>query len=154
MSVLDASAKRILEAPIDVENFNQKSFLSKASDIIAIEQNLADRMRRRWAVVKTSWYCACTLFICIKVSFYPGLLNCDCFICFDFGHIFIWAESVQRNILYVHFTGAITIVNIATNCWYFYLMSIVDSKFLRYIVKFSFDQYLKRKYALYKNPFW
>ena len=54
LSVLDASAKRILEAPIDVENFNQKSFLSKASDIIAIEQNLADRMRRRWAVVKAS----------------------------------------------------------------------------------------------------
>ena len=54
LSVLDASAKKILEAPIDVENFNQKSFLSKASDIIAIEENLAEKMRRRWGVVKAT----------------------------------------------------------------------------------------------------
>ena len=52
LNVLDASAKRILEAPIDVDNFNQKNFLGKASDIIAIEQSLANKMRRRWAVLK------------------------------------------------------------------------------------------------------
>jgi FkbM family methyltransferase len=48
LSVLEQSAKKILTAPIDVANFDQKLFLSKATDIIAIEKSLADRMKLRW----------------------------------------------------------------------------------------------------------
>jgi hypothetical protein len=48
LSILEQSAKKILTTPVDVANFNQKSFLSKATDIIAIEKSLADRMKIRW----------------------------------------------------------------------------------------------------------
>ena len=50
LSVLDASAKRMLEAPINPTNFNHKDFLSKATDVIAIEKSLADKMKARWGV--------------------------------------------------------------------------------------------------------
>lgn len=49
LAVLNQSAKKILMAPIDPATFNQKSFLSKATDIIAIEKSLADRMKLRWS---------------------------------------------------------------------------------------------------------
>ena len=48
LTVLESSAKKVLQAPIDVSKFDQRSFLKSATDIIAIEKSLADKMKLRW----------------------------------------------------------------------------------------------------------
>jgi len=45
---LEQAAKRVLQAPIDVATFNQKKFMNAATDVIAIERTLAEKMRLRW----------------------------------------------------------------------------------------------------------
>ena len=45
---LHNAAALILRGPVDVSNFNHKQFLKGATDIIAIERSLADRMKRQW----------------------------------------------------------------------------------------------------------
>lgn len=47
-AALHAAAALILRAPLDVAGFNHKQFLKGATDVIAIERGLADRMKRKW----------------------------------------------------------------------------------------------------------
>ena len=47
-AALELAAKRVLQAPIDVATFNQKKFMNAATDVIAIERTLAEKMRLRW----------------------------------------------------------------------------------------------------------
>ena len=39
---------QVLLAPIDVANFNQRKWMGGATDIIAIERTLAEKMKLRW----------------------------------------------------------------------------------------------------------
>jgi hypothetical protein len=48
LSVLEKSAAMIMKAPIDPANFNQKEFLKSATDVIAIEKSLSEKMKLRW----------------------------------------------------------------------------------------------------------
>ncbi|KAJ1396680.1 S-adenosyl-L-methionine-dependent methyltransferase [Ochromonadaceae sp. CCMP2298] len=45
---LSTGARLIISNPIDAQTFSQKKFLEKHTDIIAIETNLAERMKTRW----------------------------------------------------------------------------------------------------------
>lgn len=48
MDLLVASAKLILQNPIDVDSFNQRNFLKFATDVIAIEKGLSDKMKTKF----------------------------------------------------------------------------------------------------------
>jgi len=50
MNKLLASARKILRNPIDVNIFNQKEFLRTHTDIIAINHDLSNRMKKRFRV--------------------------------------------------------------------------------------------------------
>ena len=45
---LEQAAKNVLQSPIDPATWNQKKFLSQATDIIAIERTLVEKMKLRW----------------------------------------------------------------------------------------------------------
>ena len=47
-TALDQAAKKLLESPISLADFDQQTFLKSATDIIAIEKSLAQKMRQRW----------------------------------------------------------------------------------------------------------
>ena len=48
ITLLDSFANRILNSPIDISKFNHKHFLSVATDVIAIEKSLSEKMKLRW----------------------------------------------------------------------------------------------------------
>ena len=45
---LDEYAKKILNSPINSIDFDHRNFLKTATDIIAIEKSLAEKMKQRW----------------------------------------------------------------------------------------------------------
>jgi hypothetical protein len=45
---LHNAAKKIISEPIDPSKFDQKQLLKSATDIIAIEKGLSEKMRKRW----------------------------------------------------------------------------------------------------------
>jgi hypothetical protein len=48
VSLLDECARKILMHPINPSSFNQREFLKSATDIIAIEKSLSERMKSHW----------------------------------------------------------------------------------------------------------
>lgn len=50
ISFLEQSARMILKSPIDPSKFSQKLFLKQHTDIIAIERNLANKMKKKFLV--------------------------------------------------------------------------------------------------------
>lgn len=46
--LLHSCAKRVLAHPINASNFNHKHFMRSATDVIAIENTLAEKMKRKW----------------------------------------------------------------------------------------------------------
>lgn len=48
LAVLNDCARLILNNPINVTTFNQRAFMQKSTDIIAIERGLSERMKRRF----------------------------------------------------------------------------------------------------------
>ena len=46
IKVLNASAARILGSQVDPETFNRKRFIDSATDIIAIEKSLSEKMKK------------------------------------------------------------------------------------------------------------
>ena len=48
MKVLNASATRILSSQVDPETFNRKRFIDAATDIIAIEKSLSEKMKKHF----------------------------------------------------------------------------------------------------------
>lgn len=45
---LDEYAKKLLNSPINSIDFDHRNFLKTATDIIAIEKSLAEKMKQRW----------------------------------------------------------------------------------------------------------
>ena len=45
---LDQYAKKLLNSPINSSDFDHRQFLKTATDIIAIEKSLAEKMKQRW----------------------------------------------------------------------------------------------------------
>jgi FkbM family methyltransferase len=48
LPTLTQAAKTILENPIELQNFNRRSWMNKATDVIAIERTLAAKMRKHY----------------------------------------------------------------------------------------------------------
>jgi hypothetical protein len=48
IDLLHSSAKQLLTDQFDVATFNQKEFMKKSTDIIAIDRSLATKMRQKW----------------------------------------------------------------------------------------------------------
>jgi hypothetical protein len=48
---LHSSAKQMLVDQLDVKGFDQKQFLRKSTDIVAIDRQLANKMKEKWGVV-------------------------------------------------------------------------------------------------------
>ena len=48
LPTLTQAAKTILENPIELQNFNRRSWMNKATDVIAIERTLAAKMRKHF----------------------------------------------------------------------------------------------------------
>jgi FkbM family methyltransferase len=48
LAVLNASAVKILRSQVDPETFNRKRFIDSATDIIAIERSLSEKMKRHF----------------------------------------------------------------------------------------------------------
>lgn len=48
LNMLDEAARQILANPIDPATFDQKSFLKKATDIIAVDRTLSQKMKSKW----------------------------------------------------------------------------------------------------------
>jgi hypothetical protein len=48
LGVLHDSARLILNNPINATTFNQRAFMQKSTDIIAIERTLSERMKRKF----------------------------------------------------------------------------------------------------------
>jgi hypothetical protein len=47
-SALDDAAKSIIGTQIDVASFDQRAFLKRGTDVIAIDKDLSKLMRQRW----------------------------------------------------------------------------------------------------------
>eukprot|EP00981_Chlorochromonas_danica_P001790 scaffold381_cov168-Ochromonas_danica.AAC.43 len=48
LSVLEGAARKILSQPIDPATFDQRQLLKSATDVIAIEKSLSEKMRKKW----------------------------------------------------------------------------------------------------------
>lgn len=46
--LLNSFAAKLLQNPIDHNTFDRNQFLKKATDVIAIESSLSEKMKRRW----------------------------------------------------------------------------------------------------------
>jgi hypothetical protein len=48
VALLNSFAQRVLQNPLDHNTFDRNQFLTKATDVIAIESALSERMKKRW----------------------------------------------------------------------------------------------------------